>query len=282
MKVYLEANRLLYQMPTPLVYDNPYIHLHVRGRGGNQLFQLAASTILARQIGCDLKINFEDYGWMFYDVFDYNVPYGNGLRPYAHLDCQIITNDNRNEILNGVQMYGSYAFGAWFENWTFLKNDLETIKNMFTLKTAPILVPETLVHIRLGDIAHHVSSIPEYPHRIAEEIAQETTPIVILSDSLDHPYVEYCCNVLRNAFPNRDVLIAPKMSDSSDFIRMIQCSHLVGTNSTFVFWAGLLGSLNLSNKKTTVYISDKMYAQERTKALYRDDPPSFCKVIELD
>lgn len=259
----------------------PYLHLHVEGRGGNQLFQIAATNILASKLNCDLRVNFEEYGWMFYDIFDYQVPYGDGVHPHEQLNCQVVTPDILNAMQEGLKHRGSYKFGGWFEDWSLLKDHTEYIKNLFRFKVQPSLIPETIVHIRLGDIPNYMTSIPEYASRVADKLTDDPNPVVILSDSLDHPYVLECLDTIRKRFPDRSVQLAEKRTDMEDFMRMVNCSHLVGTNSTFVFWAGLLGSLHLKEKKTTVFVSDKMFAPERTYHLYRKDPPSFCSVVEI-
>jgi FkbM family methyltransferase len=260
----------------------PYIHLHSRGRGGNQLFQIAASTILANELQADLKVNFAEYSWYFGDVFAYSIPYGGKTTAFEPLNCQTLTDDMRSRIQTTLQTNGRYAFGAWFENWTYLKPHLDMIKQLFQFKVPPVLKPEVIVHVRLGDVQEKLMSIPEYPERVAEDIEDTDMPIVIMSDSLDHPYTRRCLDILQATFPSRSVSIAPRNTEAADFLRMVQCQHLVGTNSTFVFWAGLLGSLSLPDKKTTVYISDRMVAPDRTKSLYRDDAPTFCKIVDLE
>jgi hypothetical protein len=253
------------------------IHLHSRGRGGNQLFQLATAAILAEKLCCDLKVTFIEYSWYFADLFAYSIPYA----PQAPIDAYHTHKVELEPIVRTLCAKQTYAFCGWFESWTLLSQNLGLVKRLFAFKTPPILVQETIVHIRLGDVADRLSSIPEYPHRIVSEVAGETAPITLLSDSLDSPYVRYCRDVLRQAYPYRKIEIASPDTEVRDFMRMVQCQHLVGSNSTFVFWAGLLGSLHLPEKKTTVFISNRMVAPERTQALYIDDVPTFCTVIPL-
>lgn len=259
----------------------PTLHLHCQGRGGNQLFQIATGTLLAKDIGCDLRVSFPIDSWSFPGMFVSEPLSATPSNAVDILPVYDVTPDVRARIVETLRSKRRYAFSGWFESWSHLKNHLDTIKTLFAFRTPPVLVEETIVHIRLGDIAQYLSGLPEYPHRVAGILQTNTNPITVISDSPSHPYVQFCVDVLRSKLPNRTITAAPKRSEGDDLLQMIQCSHLVGTNSTFVFWAGLLGSLHLPTKITSICVSDRLFAPARTESLYRRDPPDWCTVYEL-
>lgn len=259
----------------------PVLHLHCQGRGGNQLFQIATSTLLAKELGSDLRVSFPIDPWTFKGVFASDPQNAPPTEPVDTLATYELTPDIRSRIAESLRVKRNYAFSGWFESWTNLKNNLDAIKSMFAFSAPLTRSNETVVHIRLGDIERYLSAIPEYPYRVAEIIKDETQPVTIVSDSPSHPYVRYCLDVLGGAFPGRTISQSPDPTESADFLRMVQCAHLVGTNSTFVFWAGLLGALHLHAKRTSIFVSDRLFSPERTTALYRTDPPKWCTVYEM-
>ena len=253
------------------VRRKPVLHLHSRGRGGNQLFQVFGATRLAEETGATLRISFIEGPWAFGDVLTYSPPLADAPTDYELVEPSA----------DAVRSKGTYAFCWWFESWSILKPHLDAVKTLFAFRKPLALVDETIVHLRLGDVQGNLMSIPEYPTYVRTALEGSTGPVVLMSDSLDHPYVHTCQSILQAAYPDRSITIAEPNSDSQDFLRMVQCRHLIGTNSTFVFWAGLLGWMSLPEKKTTVFLSDRMFAPGRTQSLYRADPPSFCSVVEI-
>jgi hypothetical protein len=223
------------------------------GRTGNHLFQLAACELLKKATGRSFVVQFVE-PWALGSVLTYTPR--EGTNPAFQINDE------------------------YFEDWSILKGKEEIIKELFAFRTPPVSENECIVHLRLGDVAYQTSKMgTAYPLSMVKHLP-EGVPVHIMSETPDHPYVQLCLDVIRSAGYDVDVL--PRQSFENDFLRLVQAKYVLGSSSTLIFWVGLLGALNLPGKQTSVFLSSNMPMSSRQKAMYTNDPPWFCKLVDMD
>lgn len=223
------------------------------GRTGNHLFQLAACELLKQATGRPFVVHF-DKPWALGSVLTYV--------PKEGTNAAFQINDE------------------FFEDWSILKGKEETIKDLFAFRTPLVEVNECIVHLRLGDIAGETSRMGSaYPLSMVGCLPTGV-PIHIMSETPEHPYVHVCLDVFRHAGYTADIL--PPQPLDVDFLRLVQAKYVLGSSSTLIFWVGLLGALNLPEKQTTVFLSSKMPMSPRQPWMYTNDPPWFCRLVDMD
>ena len=224
-----------------------------RGRTGNHLFQIAACELLKRATGRPFVVCFES-PWSLGSVLSYS--------PTEGMNSTFQLNDE------------------FFEDWSILKGKEDVIKDLFAFRTPPVEVNECIVHLRLGDIAEETSNMgPAYLLSMVAHLPAGV-PIHIMSETPNHPYVHACLEVFRDAGYTVGILLAEPLE--VDFLRLVQAKYVLGSSSTLIFWIGLLGALNLPDKQTYVFLSSKMPMSFRHKAMYTNDPPWFCRLVDID
>ena len=223
------------------------------GRSGNQLFQLAACELLKKATGRPFVVQFDE-PWRLGSILTYTPKIG--TNPAFQINDE------------------------YFEDWSILKGKEETIKELFAFRTPLVGINECIVHLRLGDLADQTSKLgTAYPLSMVKHLPKGV-PIHIMSETPGHPYVQVCLDVIRRAGYAVDVL--PAQSFERDFLRLVQAKYVLGSSSTMIFWVGLLGALNLPGKQTSVFLSSNMPMSSRQKTMYTNDPPWFCRLVDID
>jgi len=223
------------------------------GRSGNQLFQLAACELLKRATGRPFVVHFDE-PWMLDSVLSY-VP-REGTNPAFQINDE------------------------YFEDWSILKGKEEIIKELFAFRKPLVGKNEGIVHLRLGDLADQTSKLGSaYPLSMTRHLPKGV-PIHIMSETPDHPYVQLCLTVFRHEGYKANVLL--RQPFERDFLRLVEAKYVLGSSSTLIFWVGLLGALNLPGKQTSVFLSSNMPMSSRHTAMYTNDPPWFCKLVDMD
>jgi FkbM family methyltransferase len=223
------------------------------GRTGNHLFQLAACELLKKATGRPFVVHFDE-PWKLGSVLTYTPKIG--TNPAFQINDE------------------------YFEDWGILKGKEETIKELFAFRAPLVGKNECIVHLRLGDLADQTSKMgAAYPLSMVKHLPKGV-PVHIMSETPTHPYVQVCLSIFRREGYAADVL--PAQSFENDFLRLVQARYVLGSSSTLIFWVGLLGALNLPGKQTSVFLSSNMPMSGRHAAMYTNDPPWFCKLVDMD
>jgi hypothetical protein len=253
------------------------------GRTGNQLFQILAATVLAQQSGLKLYFYFGD-PLVINDVLHLNLKTVNMYPTYTAWTTSVKSAFDQIDIqkyrITTVSIHG------FFEEWEFVKQHQRLAWELFRFKKPLQLKQEVCVHLRLGDLSENLPKLGDrFPTVIADDILSKKIPtnypIVLISETPEHTYVEDCVKVLKEILPDHSVTIQPPTTVQLDFIRLSESEYLYATNSTLTFWTAFLGKMNLPKKQSIFVISDLMKYTERSHALYIKETPWFCEVIQL-
>ena len=163
--------------------------------------------------------------------------------------------------------YGSVSLHGYFQSLKYF----EEVKNEFIsmLDLPNITIPregsENIIafHVRRGDYLkyeniHYVCNTKyfDYFFDIFTPERVKGTRILLFSDSPNHVLIE---------FQNKEFMMIHSDSDIKELNYMSYCDILVGSNSTFSWWASLIG-------RKTCYFPSKWFADGREHGdIYRED-----------
>jgi hypothetical protein len=241
-------------------------YVNVIGGVGNQLFQIAAGYAYAEKYGKKLIIN--PYNWfagqgtnplVYKDTIFKNFEYGN----YTTTDVTRIQEKRFNYDQlpyhsGDVSLHGYFQSLKYFED---VKKEFISLLNLPEISND--LKIDVGLHIRRGDYLkyptiHHVCHT-EYFEHFFEKFKDRD--IKVFTDDPDH---------VANEFSNYKFDILKSDSDIKELACMTRCDTLVGSNSTFSWWAALIGN------KTSYFPSKWFVNNSEATDIYHD------KIIKHD
>jgi hypothetical protein len=213
-------------------------YVNVIGGVGNQLFQIAAGYAYAKKYNKKLIIN--PCGWFA----------GQGTNPLEYKDTifknfqyDIPSQENKTPIQEKRFNYdelpfleGSVSLNGYFQSLKYFEEFKDEFISLLNLPEIDNnLIPEVGVHIRRGDYLnkidiHHVC-YTDYFEYFFEKFKDKY--IKIFTDDPDcvaKEFAKYTIDTLKSD------------PDIKDLAYMSKCKILVGSNSSFSWWAALIGN----------------------------------------
>jgi hypothetical protein len=254
------------------------------GRTGNQLFQILAATVMAEQSGLKLYFYFSE-PLVINDVLHLNLKTVHMYPTYSVYTKSVKSAFDQID----VQKYrlSTVSIHGYFEEWEFVKQHQRLAWELFRFKKPLQLKQEVCIHLRLGDLSENLPRLGDrFPSVIANDILSKKIPtnypIVLISETPEHNYVEHCVKVMKDILPEHSVSIQPPNTLQVDFIRLSESEYLYAMNSTLTFWTAFLGKMNLPKKQSIIVISELMNYTERNHALYIKETPWFCEILQIN
>jgi hypothetical protein len=222
-------------------------YVNVIGGVGNQLFQIAAGYAYAKKHGKKLIVN--PYNWfagqgtnplVYKDTIFKNFEYGNCFtRDVIGIHEKRFNYDELPFHEGSVSLSGYFQSLKYFEEY---KDEFISLLNLPEVDSEI----DIAFHIRRGDYLkhatiHHVCHT-EYFEKFFEKYKWQN--IKVFTDDPNH---------VINEFLNYKFEILHSDSDIKDLAYMSKCDIVVGSNSTFSWWAALIGD-------KTSYFPSKWFA----------------------
>jgi len=241
-------------------------YVNVIGGVGNQLFQIAAGYAYAKKYGKKLIVNpnnwFASQGTdplaYEYTIFK-NFEYGN----YITEDVTIIQEKRFN--YDELPYYdGDVSLNGYFQSLKYFEDVKDEFISLLDLpKINDDVKIEVGFHIRRGDYLNHPTihyvCHTEYFEYFFEKFKNKN--IKIFTDDPNHvinEFAKYKFDILKSSF------------DIKELACMAKCDTLVGSNSTFSWWAALIGN------KTSYFPSKWFVNNSEATYIYHD------KIIKHD
>lgn len=233
------------------------VTVELQGGLGNQLFGWAAGLGLSTEINSALSLDISKLQYRKYEL--------DSFRLDDFVDTTHVVNNMRNKFLkssanfvessfryderirrieNSVTLRGYFQSPKYFQSITqlvrskvVLKKETREYSNLESI----IKKDKTLaVHVRRGDYVglqnyHGLTSVNYFNNAIS--FARRTTNfdgIVVFSDDIE---------IAKRVIPSADVFVSSEQlpSPAENLILMSKCSALIGSNSSFSWWAAYLG-----------------------------------------
>jgi hypothetical protein len=237
--------------------DNKTVTVELQGGLGNQLFGWATGFALALRMRADLTLDTTKLQYRPYELDNFllseHVSTKNTQkrfrqrlfeREFSFTEASFEYDHRIKEIENSTTLHGYFQSSRYFEDAAGSIRSLVLLKNMSSeyLDFEKIVSAEqTLaVHVRRGDYVglenYHGLTSEEY-FRNAIRIANASMhfrKIMVFSDDIE---------VAKKVIPDADYFVSSDKlpSAAENLILMSNCSGLIGSNSSFSWWAGYLG-----------------------------------------
>lgn len=241
-------------------------YINVCGGLGNVLFQVATAYAYSKKYNKNLIINPKNwnacqgnhvltYRDNIFKNFQYGIPTNNinflSEKEFNYSELDFIEGD---VCLNGYFQSEKY-FKEVSEDFIKLLEIPKIDKNLLYHSGENKSVG---IHIRRGDYLQykdvHYVCTTEYFNYFFDKFKDYN--INVFTDSPD---------TILKEFPDKDYKIIKSSSDLKEFALLSQCDILVGSNSTFSWWASMIG-------KMECYFPDKWFADGRKhEDVYRSD-----------
>jgi hypothetical protein len=256
--------------------------VELQGGLGNQLFGWAAGYVLSRKLQCDLFLDCSQLSSRGYQLghfeFSRDLQYvknsGGWLKKISNkIRYDVFEEQSHNFDPRFERIKTPLILRGYFQSWKYhmpLESELyskvaQLIEESIQLKSLQnqIEFSECIaIHVRRGDykdlqMVHGIVG-PIYYQRALEEmfrIYQGRLPYVVFSDE---PYEA------QSVIPGALAYIGPDdiPSPAENMVLMSKCKALIGANSTFSLWAGLVMSPKI---KTRIFpkswFTDKMISE---------------------
>ena len=234
------------------------VTIRLQGGLGNQLFGWATAYALSLRINAELLIDKTLLKQGQYELDNYNLPahsileqkssekwFGRirqsplNFRESSFTYDASILNCKKNTILNGYFQSWKYFDDYKVKIAEILSADREYSTEFVNLSSY-ISQEETIaIHIRRGDYVglteYHGLTSAEYFEKAFRNAKSLTnaTRAVVFSDSI---------SIAKHVFPNADKYIGPEdlKSTSETLDLMSRCSGIIGSNSSFSWWAAYI------------------------------------------
>lgn len=249
---------------------------HVNGGLGNQLFQYAAGTALARRLGVKLGLDLREFDQNpahHFALHHFNTDFetmdagqlppsrhdrplghliwrGFGLKPRLFRERGLGYNDGFGGLGDGTYLKGYWQSERYFgEIEDVIRNDLTIVTEPTeqNRKTLAEIAGEFAVslHVRRGDYvndartnATHGTCSAEYYQRAVQSIADQTGQEPVIFCFSDDP--EWVAADVELPFPKRVVSHNDAARNYEDLRLMSACRHHVIANSSFSWWGAWL------------------------------------------
>jgi len=257
--------------------------VELQGGLGNQLFGWAAGYVLSRKLQCDLFLDCSQLSSRGYQLghfeFSRDLQYvknsGGWLKKISNkIRYDAFEEQSHNFDARFERIKTPHILRGYFQSWRYhvpLESELYSkvanlIEESVQLKSLQnqIEFSECIaIHVRRGDykdlqMVHGIVESNYYQRALAEmfRIYQRKLPYVVFSDE---PYEA------QSVIPGALAYIGPDdiHSPAENMILMSKCKALIGANSTFSLWAGLVMSPKI---KTRIFpkswFTDKMISDK--------------------
>lgn len=242
-------------------------YVNVMGGVGNQLFQIAAGYAYAKRWGKKLIIN--PYNWNagqgtnpleYINTIFKNFEYGN----YFTRDV-IGIHEKRFDYDELPFYFGSVSLNGYFQSLKYFEECKDEFISLLNLPEVDDIKIDVGVHIRRGDYLknaaiHHVCHTEYFEHFFNFYEKCKDCKIKVFTDDPSMVYSE---------FSDYDFEILHSESDIKELAYMTKCDTLIGSNSTFSWWAALIGG-------KASYFPSKWFADGReANDIYHDKMLKF-------
>lgn len=238
------------------------ICVELQGGLGNQLFGWAAGFSLSKKLNTNLTLNSRNLIMRGYELDEFKLsdeilltnPGGN-----LFSSINLIDDSFKEESFKYDEKFENLrkptTLKGYFQSWKYFDVYGDEIRSLLALKEESenlVTLSEELkkyqilgIHIRRGDYVgledyHGLTSTTYFKNAV--QIIQKLSgyeKIMVFSDSIE---------IAKEVFPDGDYFISSRELNSSPetLILMSRCNSLIGSNSSFSWWAGYIGSSNSS------------------------------------
>ena len=239
------------------------ISAHLQGGLGNQLFQIAAATALARRNKDVALFNLKYHdlpmqgrkAHCYLDNILRNVYFTKNFKPshYYHESSFCYTPI---EYRKGITIKGYFQSEKYFSDQKDLIRKMfsvdDTTKQQILEKYGTTLARQPVsLHVRRGDYLTEpdfmITQTRKYYNKAIETFSPDTTYLVFSDD------IEWS----KEQFPEENFLFAENNEDYVDLYLMSMCAHNIMTNSSFSWWAAWLNE----NKEKRVIAPSQWFAK---------------------
>lgn len=219
-------------------------YINVKGGLGNQLFQIAAGYAYAKKYDKKLIINPTKWNagqgnhvLSYKDTIFRNFEYGTPItRDVVEYHEKKFNYDEIPHYPGNVALNGYFQSLKYFEN---VENEFISLLNLPEVNVPQIpYISNIAFHIRRGDYLnykniHYVCNTEYFNYFFDYFNPVRSTKIYVFTDSPE---------IVRHEFSNHlDYSIVSSQSDVRELTFMSKCDTIVGSNSTFSWWASLIG-----------------------------------------
>lgn len=244
----------------------------VIGGIGNQLFITAAAYAYAKKH--NMRFVIDASGWSatqgthahsyrdtIFKNFEFETAPSNDIQ---HISEARFNYDELPKPASSVALHGYFQSLKYFQD---VKDEFISLLNLPTINTDYIKPDNVAIHIRRGDYLqfahiHLVCGVDYFKTQIDNFQGYQKN---VFTDSPSH---------VQNELAGVDVNILKSKSDLLDLAHMSQHDNLICSNSSFSWWASLLGK-----RKKKIIVPDRWFNNfQNHDDIYRDD---FIKVKSL-
>jgi hypothetical protein len=242
--------------------------VELQGGLGNQLFGWAAGYALAKKLNCELMVDTSLLNQRGYQLNSFE--FGSALKVSKRSwrltstiarfsNRRIFTEESFNFDRKFLEIQSPGILRGYFQSWKYHREFQEQIyqevrklagtSTEFGELQQKFDFPNlTAIHVRRGDYkdleAYHGTMRSSYYREALESLSPALFPgedIVVFSDEP---------NEAREIMPNAKAYIGPKdlISPAENLVLMSTCKNIVGANSTFSLWAGMIMKSNTSQR----------------------------------
>jgi hypothetical protein len=276
----------------PCIGKEPKVILVMKCRLGNQLHQLWIAQficdLLCRPLHVIFKKNTEGCDIFKSELLDIVPPQSFEHHPFNNVyfepneadPFQILFSRNKDILQSDVIV----DVGA--ECWTYIGEHEDYIRSLYKIKSPLDKKERIIIHLRLGDVAHMISSNKKYLSYCVQTVKRilkmenKTLPIFLLAEEPQHEHTCLFKDVLYQEL-GQDVNVFCNVNPADDFRELSASSHIIATNSTFTFWAAFLADPST----TKVYIglsNSHPCASHRNEPLFLRGSPANFQITDID
>jgi hypothetical protein len=241
------------------------IKINYNGHMGNNMFQYSFARIIAENKGYKFTVNSVRSNSLCFFKNAYESIDGKIIEPYTEMhfnhkvDLDLIKNCSTGIILNG-----------FFQRYEYYKNYMDKIKNWFYIDAKEIYdkpsINDLVVHVRLSDYTDLKLNLPfDYVWENALKIKTDNkleNIVIVTNETTQEGFLK---------FKEKDCKFFHK-SIIEDFSYLKNANHLMIAQSSYSWWAGILGNGNVYFP--TIKMGHNHWSKDTDDChdLYVDDP----------
>jgi hypothetical protein len=237
-----------------------YCYVNIAGGLGNQIFMIAAGYAYAKRYGKKLIIN--DFNWSatqgnppstYKSTIFKNFEFGRIQTNATHITEK---RENYDEL---PYVDGDVALSGYFQSLKYFEDCKDEFIDLLELPNISPITDKVAFHIRRGDYLryahiHHVCDSKYFENQF---MRFDPKNVDVFTDSSEY---------VRNEFNHRKLNIITGNTELEDLILMSQYDRIVCSNSTFSWWASLLGV-----KKREIIVPNVWLIGRDCSDFYRSD-----------
>lgn len=220
---------------------NNNCYVNVIGGVGNQLFQIAAGYVYAKKY--DKKLIINPHSWIagqgtnpieYKSTIFKNFQYGSLQGDITPIHEKRFNYDELPFVEGSVLLNGYFQSLKYFEEF---KDEFISLLNLPEIDNN--IISEVGVHIRRGDYKYSSDTFPCVPNSYYIEALLKyfnNPTIVVSTDDWQAVHTE-------NLLEGYNIVPIRGSNEIEDLYLLSQCSNLIIGNSTFAWWAAILGSV---------------------------------------